>query len=756
MLPKLSLPQVVKEDATPVSTISFVLGAAFDAHRDGMLDTLLSQRPGALRWLVRHYLQPILGTAGDALVAHRQMSQALEWLLAWGVTRIRPDRELSLTIKERQDWLARTSWRPAIALMCHYGFMPVPDFRDRYYRRPDESPAENLCGLWNIGQSTFYRYLDKGKRLVALVLYEQRLDRRHSQSLRDFAQQRAYEQLRLDDPDARRAWHHTHVESALKSRDYLSALWHCRMAREHQQAAQLIQHFIADLAGQPELDQHLAALHQSSPAPADEINLCLVEGELGRVRGDLQFELARYEQALRLAVQSRDDVALGLVYSRLGKHYESRDSDRAFAYYQDSIELLDRALQANKAEGVQFAMTSARDEYAATLVKLGWSYALRNDPRAQTLLDKAESLRSTFDIGLNTIALLEQAWGEYWRRAGKPERALEHKHRVLNLYERSGDDEGVIKTYINLGLVYIDLQRFDTAAEYFNAVLERAQHTPVSPELAGSAEMHLGICHFWRRDYGAAIRHYQQSLDVFTAANLRLRVAYAHHNLAEAYYTRFASSHDAADESRGDAHARQAAESYTAEGNLAYVQIVRELKHDILSGVAAELTKDRLLSSEHAAHVTEMSDVEQHRAALAAPGPPEDHVRAHLAIANAYLAISAKEREQALALIDKHGLHDQFAGEFAQLRATYERELTREQKLSAQWKAQAGDFINDERRAAVLAHLIEHGAINKSAYAETCGVGLATASKHLVTLAERGLVQQVGKGPSTRYVLPHE
>jgi Fic family protein len=148
--------------------------------------------------------------------------------------------------------------------------------------------------------------------------------------------------------------------------------------------------------------------------------------------------------------------------------------------------------------------------------------------------------------------------------------------------------------------------------------------------------------------------------------------------------------------------------------------------------------------------------VEKNRATLAAPGKPEEHIHAHLAIANAYLAISAKEREAALALIDKHGLHDQFAGEFAQLRATYERELTREQKLSAQWKAQASDFINDERRAAVLAHLIEHGAINKSAYAELCSVGLATASKHLGQLAERGLLVQTGKGPSTRYVLPHE
>ena len=111
------------------------------------------------------------------------------------------------------------------------------------------------------------------------------------------------------------------------------------------------------------------------------------------------------------------------------------------------------------------------------------------------------------------------------------------------------------KHHIDLGLVYVDLQRFDTAAQYFNAVLERAQRMSVSPELAGSAEMHLGICYFWRRDYTAAIRHYQQSLDIFMAANLRLRMAYAHHNLAEAYYTRFALSRNMADESLGDAHA---------------------------------------------------------------------------------------------------------------------------------------------------------------------------------------------------------
>ena len=46
------------------------------------------------------------------------------------------------------------------------------------------------------------------------------------------------------------------------------------------------------------------------------------------------------------------------------------------------------------------------------------------------------------------------------------------------------------------------------------------------------------------------------------------------------------------------------------------------------------------------------------------------------------------------------------------------------------------------------------GYVNKSGYAELCALSPATASKHLGTLAERGLLVQTGKGPATRYMLP--
>ena len=110
--------------------------------------------------------------------------------------------------------------------------------------------------------------------------------------------------------------------------------------------------------------------------------------------------------------------------------------------------------------------------------------------------------------------------------------------------------------------------------------------------------------------------------------------------------------------------------------------------------------------------------------------------------------------EAALALIHKHGLREAFDDEFAQLKQTFNRELTREQRLAAQWKQTTADLLNDERRSAALAELLSSGSINKSTYALVCGLGLATASKHLGLLAERGLLVQTGKGPSTRYQLP--
>jgi tetratricopeptide (TPR) repeat protein len=713
------------------------------------LAELLNQRPGALRWLVRQYLQPILGTAGDALPEDRSIPQAVALLLGWAISQLRPDGVLDLVLTDRQAWLERTSWRPAIALMCHYGFAAVPDFRDRYYRRPDESPAENLCGVWNIGPSTFYRYLEKGKRLAARKLQEQRLDRRHSLSIRQFTQRQIERQLRLDTDAARREWHLRQAGEATIAKDYLSALWHLRAACERDQIIALIQRHVADLAYEPELEYELHALHREMPGARAEIALLLAEAAVRRTQNAFDLEREAYETAMRAAVAADDPLAIGVIDGYLGKYYEQRDSDRAFAYYQDSAEFLQKVELSAQPEHSDL---NAREEYVNTLSKLAWLYTLRNDPRARAVLDRADALHAQWPIGDEAVALLEQAWGEYWRRAGDLRLALEHKHRALNVYERLGDRQGVLKTYVNLGLIYTDLRNFDLAIDYCNRVLHLAENIAAGPEVVTSTHLNLGACYYWLGDHDAAISHYNRALRASLDARLSRNVRRSYFNLAEAYYTRFLKSHAGEDEATGDRYLDDARRALSEESDPAFAEAIDTLKARIL-GDGAGVHYDRLIATEKAAHPAEIDALERQRAILATPGSPKDHIAAHLEIARAYLAISAKEREAALALIDKHGLRDHFAGEFEQLRATYERGITREQRLAATWKAKASGLLNDRRRAAVLAWMIEREAINKSTYVRVCDVGPATASKHLSQLVDLGLLAQVGNGPSTRYVL---
>jgi tetratricopeptide (TPR) repeat protein len=348
--------------------------------------------------------------------------------------------------------------------------------------------------------------------------------------------------------------------------------------------------------------------------------------------------------------------------------------------------------------------------------------------------------------------MLEQAWGEYWRRAGELTRSLEHRQRALNIFERIGDERSVLTTSLNLIQVYAELQQFDRAIEYSNKVLDAAARGAVEPAIVVSTHLNLGNAYFLQQKTAEAMQHYELALQRSLGAGLRLHAFRARYNLAEAYYRRFRERGDPADEQHGDEHVAQAIASPASDSSPTNLDAVRRLKAEVL-GERADPVPDRLQPAEMGVHFDELSQVQRQREVLSVPGAPEVHVRAHLMIANAYLRVSVKEREAARVLIERHGLHERFTVELGQLRETFDRELTREQRMLARWKQQAADLVDDARRATFIDRLLREGSINKSAYAELCGVSPATASKHLTMLTERDLLRQTGKGPSTRYLL---
>lgn len=752
-------PSLQVDDAPPaaarlaVATLEAVVAAFLAAHRGGTLDELLRRRPLATRWFARRLLPPLHAVAGDALAGDPASASAWALLLRATLAGLRPDGAPGLSGIDRSDWLERTSWRPLLALACHHRVLAVPPFPDHYRARPDEAPAEQLCGLWDVGTSTFYRYVDKGRQLLAEALSDLMYGApRHGERrlARDGLLQHEVDQLlQLNDVPARTAWHTRQAARAQAARQPRAALWHLAQAGDAAGVVLVLQRFRVELASDADtvaLMQQLAG--QAVPARR-RFDLCLALAGLWRARGVEAAERQAFDDALRLAVGADDQLMLGIVYGALGKFNEARDADRAFACYQESAEFLRRAGLRRDSGALDADVLEASIH---TLVKLAWLYVLRNDPRSRALLDRADELREHCPQAVELLAMLEQTWGEYWRRAGELRRALEHKHRALQIYERLGDRQAILKTYGNLALLYGDAKDFARAIDYSQRVLDMAGRFSVEPETVAATRLNLGAAYFWQGKYDAAIEHYGQALTISRQASLRVLVGRAHYNLAEAYYKRFQALDHADDERRGDAHTAAALAAWPDGSDPAAAEATRKLKGEIL-GPRDHVFYDRLLPGEFAAHFGEMSDVQRHRATLALAPDPAERIAAHLAIARAYLEITVKEREAALALIHKHGLGTRFAGDLGGLHDAFERELSREQQLAAAWREATADLLTPERCTALLQHLLRRDSVNKSTFAELSGIGGATASKQLGQLTERGLLRQTGKGPSTRYVL---
>jgi tetratricopeptide (TPR) repeat protein len=733
----------------PPAVSQAVIEEVLTAFRTDRLDEWMRTRRRLSDWMQAHVLGPVFGAAGDVLARHpAARAAATGWALRWAIAQLRPDRADAEAPIPRDAWIDRTSWRPMLALWCQYGFGPVQAFPDRYRGHADEPAASHLCGLWSVGPSTYYRYLDKGKRGLAALLQQLPFPPDASLALRNAARGQALHLAGLKTDTERRAWHRAQARTAAAARDHVCALWHQRHAGDVVAFIRMLERHSVELAAAAETDLIVEQLAIEASQPRQRFDLALARAGLARMRGDADTEQRFYEHALRVAAEHDDALMLGIAYGALGKFHEPRDPHRAFACYQDSVEQLWRSGVGDDTS----APSEVLEEYASTLVRLAWLNVLRGDPRARSVLERVDELRARHALSPQVLAMAEQTWGELCRRTGDLDRAIEHKHRALNLYERLDDQQAILKTCSNLSLIYGEAKDHARAIDYAQRVLRLAHSMAVGPEILAATHMNLGVAHFWQGDYASARAEYLQALDIGLRSQLHWVAGKAHYNLAEAAYLRFKQTGSSADELEGDRHAAAAVAVWPHESDPTHTEATRKLKQDIL-GPGPERARDRLLPAEQAAHYAEMAEVQRQREVLAVPVAPEAHVRAHLAIANAYLAISVKEREAALALIERHHLGDRFAAELDTLRRTFDRELTREQRLAATWERATSDLLNAQRCGAVLAQLLRAGSINKSGYGELCALSPATASKHLGMLAERGLLVQTGKGPATRYLL---
>ncbi len=719
-----------------------LLDAAITSLRQGDLAALIGQHPRATRWMVRRHRPVVVGTAPDAATG-AGLEVLAELLIRWSLAGLRPDRKPTLDGIPAEAWTDLVAWRPMLAIGCHARLLDVPDFPSRYRRSAGEAAIENLCGLWDVGPSSVYRYIERARRAIAMAAV-QPPGAESRASLRRFVVEH-WGPGEVERP----AWHRAQSAACRRLGDPMSALWHAVQVPDVDAATAILRESAHDLAATTETELALAQLPIDVVGPVARVELLLAQAAMARTRQEPERELRMLESAVVDARQSDDDGLLGVAYGALGRYYEPRDADRAFAAYEDSVRLLRGASGGREPARLRTALTTS-------LVRLGWMHVLRNHPRAKDLLTEADALHRRLAIPDDLLGMLEQSWGEYWRVAGDLPRALRARHRALNVFERIGDRRSVLVTYLNLVLLHGEAMEEDKAIEYAKRIFSAARSAVVEPAILVSTHANLGVAHAKAHHYQLAIDAFARALDQAVAADLRLHANRMRLNLASAHYGLFVESREAKHEVLGDQFLDAFLRAPTAETTPSLVATAKGLKAEVLAEMP-DRSVDQLRTGEVAEHEVELAEIARHRQEVAIASTADQALRARNQIIAGYLRIADREREAALQWANSNEVSGRALAETERLGRGIGTDLAgRAAGLADRWATTAGHLMNAERRQKTARLLLRDGVLSKSSFARATGWSPASASKHLVELARLGLLERVGRGPATRYRLPPE
>ncbi len=725
-----------------------LVDAAIGALRQGTLGALIREHPRAVRWMLRHARQLMHGVAGEALPpGDAGLETQVQWLLRWAVAQLRPDQACGLADIPRAAWAGQTAWRPVLALACHAGMLDVAEMPERYRRRAGESAADNLCGLWGVGPSTFYRCMDRAQTAIA-QLSLQALSVPRRLALREGLLAELALAGCWRDETQRRAWHHRRMQACELAGDATSALWHALQAGDAEAAVRGVLRRSAVLAAEPDADALLERLAAAELPARARFDLWLARAVMARTRRAPERELAACQAALRLAEASASELMRGEAFFALGRCYEARDGDRSRACYADSL----RHLAGATAEAPTVMVNAARLQ---TLARLALTQVRRNEPAARETLDEAEALMAGVDASDDLRALLAQARGACWRISGEPERAREAWMYALNVFERLGDQRSVLATYRNLMLLHAEARDLEQLEACAQRIFAEAALQTLEPAILIGAHGNLGYGYGLAERYEEAITHFRAAASLAAAAQAELEANRARCNLADVCYYQFLKTGDPALEREADDLVAQVLHAPETTVTPTLLETARGLKAYVL-GQLPQQSVDRVLEDEAQAHLEEMAAIQRHRGAIAAGAAGRDKLLAQLGIARAYLEIADRERQASFVLAQGLGLADELAPQLDALKAYLGGERVGPGALAEQWRHAAGDLLDAARCRALAERLLRDGVLGKASYGEVAGVAPATASKHLAQLTQRGLLVQTGRGPATRYRLPDD
>ena len=268
----------------------------------------------------------------------------------------------------------------------------MPVFPGHYHHSHGESPLDLLCGLWDVGPSTLYRYMDKGRRQLADVFNLNEPSGTGILSLRQSVQ--VFLDQGPEPASGWPSWHRRQAQIASLEARACDALWHHWRGQDLPGALNTLRRHAPSAAGSDETDALVDLLLGVPGGPDAAFDLALCMAGIWRHRHDGARENEQLQRGLRLAHELGKPLLSGRAYAALGRFFENRDVDRAFACYNDSVQHLQQA----STVAAEAQRGPATVEYATVLIHLAWLHLRRNDPKARSLLDLVEQLARSHPV----------------------------------------------------------------------------------------------------------------------------------------------------------------------------------------------------------------------------------------------------------------------------------------------------------------------------------------------------------------------
>ncbi|TDM08658.1 MAG: hypothetical protein C4K60_04410 [Ideonella sp. MAG2] len=545
-------------------------------------------------------------------------------------------------------------------------------------------------------------------------------------------------------------WHGECAQSLARHGHAMDAAWHLCRAKQWDVLAELLKRRALELASSLEYKALSQTLRRAVMGPSNKVDLALSESVMWRCLGDTNAESELLGLALRTAESITSELrALHIAEALygLGLFYNARDPEQAVIHLEAASQQLQTASSLVPSHG-QARVQSA---YVLVLALLAFVQLRCNNPQALSLLKSALiAARECEQLSLDAQGMLLKAQAEAARCNDQLNEALRFRQQALVLYERAGDLREVLDSKNNLGQLLAHSGKANEARETCVQVLKMAQSFSVRPEALVSAYVGLAVADMTLGDLDSAVSNLTHVVRISQQFGLARHQLTGLMNLAEVHFLRLKQHGEIEDERMGDQYAEQSRELAARLGLTQQEAKAQTLKQTTLNPQTAV---HHLLPIETSAHPGEFAKIEALRAELALPRPPAQRARTHIALSQLYLRIAAKERDAARGLMQTHGLSE-LEADIEALQQTWAHDGNLASQLSSRWREQVGDWLTDSQRKAVLERLLAEGSLSKSSYGEAAEVSPATASKHLGLLADKGLLDQQGRGPATRYVLP--